>query len=470
MADLPWYEVVQPSFVNGRYYQVGEVVQVDGTVGDGFSPLSPGDAAKKRNLPVLLPHDLSNQHLNPTTSVFTKHLFGRLKTQAAANAITFHMQVELETDFLSFRIGIPNIHTAAVTGVKASVGVCASVPAADFQVFLTPENSEWIDCTFNGAATVDLPAQIAAERYSMSWSDFVFLPSIARTDASTGRTLVMIRIEYPAGSTLSTPYNDLYYWRGASAPRVYRSTNQEVQGVTTKSAFTQNNVVTAGGDTKAVVPAIQYTTLARGHQLMIMGDSIQEGLGGNVRDFGAIQRAAYEISTPSRPMEYFNAGLHAQAPDLYSRMLEDHGPTVRPTILTYSPWSGNDVTAGSGLTTAAMRRLKGSLGRVYATLRTGGMRPVILFPEALPANTGYRNVGAADQIRRDYNDNLLPQFQGGYVMKGYAAALTGTRDASGQDQIKFGATGDGVHPNDVGYELLKPVVKSYLQQLMDRTR
>lgn len=407
--------------------------------------------------------------LTTGTSIFTKHLFGRMKTQPAANAITFHMIIEVETEFLGFRIGIPNIHTAAVTGVKACVGVVAAVPAADYQVFTTPEASEWVDVTWNnGAATVDLPARIAEERYSLPWSDMVYLPSIARTDSASGRPLIMVRIEYPAGSTLTTPYNDLYYWRGASAPRIYRSTNQEVQGVTNKATFTQNNVVSSGGDTKAVVPAIQYMTTKRGHQVMIMGDSIQEGLGGQVRDYGAVQRACYELSTPEKPIEYFNAALHAQAPDLYSRMIEDHIDRVRPTILTYSPWSGNDVAANTGMTVAAQRRYKASLGRVYTALQQRNLKPIIFFPEATPTNAAYRNVGANDQVRRDYNTKFLPGVANGIVMKGYADAFTGARNASGQDEIKSGLTGDGVHPNDAGYNALKSVVKPYLQQVLDQ--
>lgn len=187
-----------------------------------------------------------------------------------------------------------------------------------------------------------------------------------------------------------------------------------------------------------------------------------------MRDYGGIQRAVYELSTPDRPLEYFNAALHAQAPDLYSRMLADHINAVRPTIVTYSPWSGNDVTAGTGISTAALRRLRGSLGRVFATLQASGQRPVLLLPEATPVNTGYRAVGANDQARRDYNATWLPRVSGGIVIKGFAAAITGGRDAAGQDQIRDGATGDNVHLNDFGHDLLKDTVKPYFQLLLDR--
>lgn len=398
------------------------------------------------------------------TNVLTKNLFGRLRAETLSTATTFNGNMELETEFLSLRLGIPNIHTAAVPGVKVSVGVLSSVPAADYQVWINPENNEWLDFT------IDLPARLGEERPSITYIDVAALASVARTDVANGRTLIIYRIEFPANSVASMPMNNQYYWRGSRAPRVLRTSNQAVQGVTNKAAFTSQAAyaATKGGDDSAVVPVVQYQTLARGHQVMICGDSIQEGIGGDVRCYGAMERSVYELSTPERPLEYFNAALHAQGPDIYSRMLADHVATVRPTIVTYSPWSGNDVTAGSGLSAAAMRRLKASLGRVFSTLQAAGLRPVVLFPEATPVNTGYRNVGANDQARRDFNTNWLPKVSAGFVIKGYAAALTGARDAAGQDQIKDGLSGDGVHPNDAGHDALKAVVKPYFQRLLDR--
>ncbi len=398
------------------------------------------------------------------TNVLTKNLFGRLRAEPLSTVTTFNGNMELETEFLSLRLGIPNIHTDAVAGVKVSVGVLSSVPAADYQVWITPENNEWLDFT------IDLPKRLGEERPSITYIDVAALASVARTDVANGRTLIIYRIEFPANSVASMPMNNQYYWRGSRAPRVLRTSNQAVQGVTNKASFTSQAAyaATKGGDDYAVVPVVQYQTLARGHQVMICGDSIQEGIGGDVRCYGAMQRSVYELSTPDRPLEYFNAALHAQGPDVYSRFLADHVATVRPTIVTYSPWSGNDVTAGSGLSAAALRRLKASLGRVFSALQAASLRPIVLMPEPTPVNTGYRNVGANDQIRRDFLASWLPKVSGAIVIKDSAAVITGTRDAAGQDQIKDGATGDGVHPNDPGHDLIKGKVKPYFQMILDR--
>ena len=80
-----------------------------------------------------------------------------------------------------------------------------------------------------------------------------------------------------------------------------------------------------------------------------------------------------------------------------------------------------------------MRRLKASLGRVFSSLQAAGIRPIVLLSEATPVNIGYRNVGANDQGRRDFNAAWLPRVSGGIVIKGFAAAITGGRVAAGQD-------------------------------------
>lgn len=397
------------------------------------------------------------------TNTLTKNLFGRLRAEPLTTVTTFNGNMELETEFLSLRLGIPNIHTAPIAGVKVSVGVLATVPAADYQLWINPEGMEWIDFS------LDLPARILEERPSITYTDSIPLASIPRTDVVNGRTLIIYRIEYPANSVASMPMNNQYFWRGAKSPRMLRTSNQAVQGVTNKASYTNQAAyaATKGGDDYAVVPVVQYQTLARGHQVMICGDSIQEGIGGDVRCYGAMQRSVYELSTPDRPLEYFNAALHAQGPDVYSRFFADHVATVRPTIVTYSPWSGNDVAAGSGLSAAALRRLKASLGRVFSSLQAASLRPIVLMPEATPVNTGYRNVGANDQIRRDFNATWLPKVSAGIVIKGFAAALTGTRDAAGQDQIKAGLSNDGVHPNDAGHDVGKEQVKPIFKRLLE---
>lgn len=165
-------------------------------------------------------------------------------------------------------------------------------------------------------------------------------------------------------------------------------------------------------------------------------------------------------------MEYFNAALHAQVPEVFSRMLDDHVERVRPTVLFYAPWSVNDVAAG-GITTAALRRAKGNLARVMSTIQAKGVRPLVVLPEALPCNTAYRSVGTNDSLRRDFNATFLPSLSGAMPLTGYAAAITGARTA-GQDQMKDGSTGDNVHPNDVGHDLLKVPAKALLQLLLDR--
>ena len=117
--------------------------------------------------------------------------------------------------------------------------------------------------------------------------------------------------------------------------------------------------------------------------------------------------------------------------DVYSRLVVSLLGAVRPTILPYAPWPINDVPNG-GMTAAGMRRLRGSFGCVMDGLRTASLRSIIFLSEAIPANSDKRPHGAGDQLRRDYNATWLPRCTGAIVVKGTAAVVTGTRDASGQ--------------------------------------
>ncbi|MEI4889760.1 hypothetical protein, partial [Klebsiella pneumoniae] len=63
----------------------------------------------------------------------------------------------------------------------------------------------WIDATFDGASSLNAPARIAADRYSLPLTDWLNIRSIPRTDGGI-RPLIIMRIEYPNGSLPSVPY------------------------------------------------------------------------------------------------------------------------------------------------------------------------------------------------------------------------------------------------------------------------
>lgn len=390
-----------------------------------------------------------------STNLLTKNLFGRLSAAALSAPYTCQTIMELEAAFMGFKVGIPNIHTAAVAGVRVCVALVNQAIPQAWLIDNAP-TTEWLDVTFNGATSVTLPARLGAERPSFTWSDPIELPSIPRVDAGKVRPLVMVRIEIPQGGYRSQPINGISSWRLDTSPRYFKAATQDVLGVTNKAAYTN----TLNTEVGVVVPAIQYMTEKRGKQLLISGDSTLEGVGGTPICYAAAQRVAYEASTPDFPVEYFNAALHAQIPQLYHQRVADLADVVLPTNVVYSPYSSNDAAAGTGIDENATRRLKTSLGNVLAACRKANCRPEITLLEGLPNTTAYRSYGANDAKRVELN-TWFNTLTGVRCAVGYAASVSGDT-VDGQVQLASNFTADGVHPNAAGYAALADALRPYI--------
>ena len=389
------------------------------------------------------------------TNILTKGLFGRYNSFTTSSDWTTNIVMELESDFTALRIGIPNALATAVNGIRVSVGVLAAAVPQAWLVDINPTGG-WVDATFNGASSLNAPARIAADRYSLPLTDWLNIRSIPRTDGGI-RPLIIMRIEYPNGSLPSVPYLGTSNWRQPTTPRVMKTSVQTVLGVTNKAAYTQ----TTNTEGSVVVPVVQYISKKKGRQGFISGDSTKEGVGGNPNGYGAVQMASYELSTPDNPIEYFNAGLHAQGPAVYSKRLADMGSFVKPTFVTYSPYSVNDVAVG-GLTNDQIGRIYTSLADFMNEMRNHPNATLIL-TEPLPNNPAFRNTGAGDQKRRDLIADLATFDV--IVAQGYAAAFSGSQDADGQTLIATGLSSDNVHPNLAGYQALAQIIKPIVENL-----
>lgn len=389
------------------------------------------------------------------TNILTKGLFGRYNGFTTSSDWTTNIVMELESDFTALRIGIPNALATAVNGIRVSVGVLAAAVPQAWLVDINPTGG-WVDATFNGASSLNAPARIAADRYSLPLTDWLNIRSIPRTDGGI-RPLIIMRIEYPNGSLPSVPYLGTSNWRQPTTPRVMKTSVQTVLGVTNKAAYTQ----TTNTEGSVVVPVVQYISKKKGRQGFISGDSTKEGVGGNPNGYGAVQMASYELSTPDNPIEYFNAGLHAQGPAVYSKRLADMGSFVKPTFVTYSPYSVNDTAVG-GLTSDQIGRIYTSLADFMNEMRNHPNATLIL-TEPLPNNPAFRDTGAGDQKRRDLIADLATFDV--IVAEGYAAAFSGSEDADGQTLIATGLSSDNVHPNLAGYQALAQIIKPIVENL-----
>lgn len=391
-----------------------------------------------------------------TTNVLTKRSFGMMKAiTPAAGGFTQIVQMELETDFSMVRIGLPNLHSAAVAGVKVQVAVVNQWISGNWYLAPNPSGGTWIDVTFNGAATGTLAARISAQNASITYTDLIPLKSIARVDSGGVRPLLAVKIQYPDGAVVTGPANDFYQWRAFTNTygRLMRVSGQSVLGIDTPASYT----TTATIDTNACVPVVEYHTHNAGRQVMLLGDSTVEGTGGTQRAWGAVQRVTTSLSTPDNPIEYYNLGMHGQGANTFMAAYDAFQPTVKATAIFAAPLSVNDIAVG-GMNYLAYNAARAAIDKLVDS------KADVFILGALPCNPAFRDVGANDSKRIDFNW-YLAQLRMFTFVEGYVEEFSGVVDGDGQMQIKAGLTADNVHPNEAGYEVLKLVVKPYVEMV-----
>ncbi len=381
-----------------------------------------------------------------STSLLTKNHLGRFSSQSVSTDTTCQIVMELESQFMAMRVGIPNISTAAQSGIKVAVGFRNQASTSGWSEELVPE-SGWFDLTFNGQPTVTLAPRLRSEVPSYTWSDYLPEESLSRVDGRPNRAVVMIRIEYPIGTVLSKPTNGIARWRDNTlAARRMTALTQNVAGVTSKSSFTEYQTVENGNFT---VPAVQYMSTTAGQQILIVGDSTVEGIAALPVGAGAAQRVAMDNSTPARPIEYFNAALHAQTPNTYHGRIADLLPVVKPTKVVYLPFSINQAP-NTGLTAAQFRDSRLYLTMVLETMRSHAAPLDIVLLPAIPTSSSFKNLGNTDQLRVNFN-TWLSRLVGPLIPITYATVMDGVV-SNGQIQPKAGyISPDTVHPSNEGY-------------------
>lgn len=394
------------------------------------------------------------------THMLTKNVIGRLKTYTTTALSTLTFAFELQCDSELFQIGLPNIHTASVTGISANISVSNFVSKDNAPSMVTPSTGVFVPVTWGGAATATLPARAGAELPSFTFSDPIYLSTIARLDG-VQKPWVLVRLEVPSGTVISIPYNAAWNLElGTSGmPRVmYQSF--AVGGVTTPGSITPSYSM---GHTNTMFPVIRYSSAVPAIQLMSVGDSTVQGLASNSAknaptDHGAVARAGYLKSTTQLPIECFNSSIHGQLPKVYAETINQHFSVVKPTHVFYSPYSINSVS--TVLTDVIIKANNGAMRRFIDNL--AGRASSIFILGGLPCNPAWKDLGATDSLRVAYNEYLKSLKVGFAYADGYVDAYSGVVDSDGQTQIAAGLSSDNVHPNEDGYMALAAQVSQYI--------
>lgn len=217
-----------------------------------------------------------------------------------------------------------------------------------------------------------------------------------------------------------------------------------------KQAGLFGTVAAAGGFTSTVfagdiVPfAVQYVPRVRkGRCLGVAGNSIDEGAGATVANFGWAHELQARISTQETPVEICNlanGGDNSSGDALDAEGLLD----IFEMTAFYSPaWNVNDVS--TTITASIVANMRYFSGRVRAACERRGTRS--LTGTGIPTNFAVKPFGATDSLRIAYNAELLA-FLGDKCIP-FAEAMRGPVDANGQETMLV--TADNIHPPTAGF-------------------
>lgn len=423
------------------------------------------------------------------TNVFADCHHGRYSLKAALTTPETHTIIYTlaAADAYAFQPLLPNVGPA-ISGVK--VQLCVLTAYGDSTVPLIPPGAVWENCTQNGSTSITMTASPSSEIVEFTQLDWKGKKSLARTDGDL-RVLVGLRVQFPQACQPSLPANNLYYTRITGRDwHPQKVAFQGVAGIDTPSSLT----VTASSNEGGFMPAFIYASTRLGDQIILGGDSIDEGLGPDCRGMGPVSRAAYLLSTPDKPVVIFNCAQHAQSPNTYAVSLAKHIPMVRPNQIYYKPATGNNTNAPAGLVESpTLEEDRLGLARIFDAVRKLDYRPPVLLIEMLPSKKAYKDFGANDALRDAFNASLVNYGSDPFVypavtykglvmaavsinqtgatkIEGYSASISQAYVAGAQTEPKTDAIGaDNVHPNETGVTRdLTPPILPYMYALFQR--
>ena len=185
--------------------------------------------------------------------------------------------------------------------------------------------------------------------YTLAWSDFVPLTSVARADG--GRQPLLFIYVTVASAEMVGPQFGMHFWDADKARNRNRPYFLAVS-TTDRADFADRPAETKFRATGYnPVLAVQYLSRGPGATIITVGDSLVT-TPSNDGFSNAIARAAMDLSTPAFPIEVANLAWGGTAWRVYGTTLLDNIAAIEPSIVAYQPLSRND-----GSTPAAMQGL-----------------------------------------------------------------------------------------------------------------
>lgn len=425
-----------------------------------FDPGTRGLATQARNV-------TTARAIRNLGNIGTRLFGGRLSNTFNNTAqFTFETTLALVAPFDAVRLVFAAGQTNSATGVSATM--LATVAVVGDTSDATINGATWTGAQVAGSGTWALAPSSAFGRSKIVVSDWITLPSVARTDGGA-LPLLVVRAWVNGGNPIVL-YGDgtqsFTNWGAHPSGRIWRvRTKSGNYASTSQSGFTAPAVSSTG-------PLIGVQYLARGKVVTLwgFGDSITEGQGTYIGEgFGAPAAVALSANPAGVAYEWAQAGWSGGSMVVINNRVTDFAASglldLGTNIAVLPGGSPNDnvstvPTTGAGSPTSQ----RGYLAQMLLTLAAKKVQPVLW--TWLPTNASVRPYGATDAVRRAYNDELRGWSGRGQVVADFDKVIAGATNGSGQVEMATGTSGDGIHPGDSGNGRFVPLLSGCVQQIV----
>jgi len=367
------------------------------------------------------------------------------------------LKVEAEADFSRVRLRLYSEGGAATTfkALAAVTETAATDTAANLSqpvVGGTTYNAlrasdgapGWATLTVDGASTFDWPGVASADNPKELVTDWVNLRSVPRADGGT-RPLVMFRIEHDGTANGDWAGHNHPDWvseaSGESWYRLWQPYTISGGGGVTDPTKTASAV-----SASAVWAAVEFDYDTPAHTVLGIGDSQLENSNGEaLGTFGVwAWQACASLSSPGRPVHYFNAGRGGGTPTVYLPPGLLNIASLKPKVVLYQPISSN-----SGAPTAARNAAAtGQIAQVRKACADVGARLVLV--TGIPFSSSATANAAAEALRLEVSSYCASLAARGLCEHLDFEAVLGTGASPNRIKAEFGADAGPVHPNPAG--------------------
>lgn len=461
------YQQGFPVNENGEIVLSGTNQAVVGTLPIDMLPVDDNGGLKLGNVATLVTDAGGGPSLQAGGSEYSFHALQRVRnlgTKVFAGQAysdtglnrTYLTGIALEQHFDAVRIGFYNANTATAATLKCAVAVG---PDASNK---TGAGLTWINGTFAGAATVTPAAASDAANPPLTWTDWIAINSVPRTDGGKF-PLLYVESFVASGGGNTTVHG--------TAGSIATITNDPAGRIGWTFSVTGDSVgATVSSPARDVTNfgVIQY--LARGKVITVaaFGDSITAGSSA-VRAYQswAYKACAQLSDNYGMSIQYANCGWAGQTTAQILTRLTYNLPLMTPDVVLIPAFSPNDASPPTAASIAAQRS---NLVQAVNLCRQYGAIPIIWtgIPKSATATTAAWTQ-VADDLRKALNASVLNEYGTAMITMDLASVMG---DGSSPERIRSAALGypadlstDWLHPNDAGYEAMAAVAAPQIAKI-----